>query len=99
MKWIREEDWEGLMAFLPCATPSAWVDAARVNEETLLLNHCYLEQCAARTAMTLMFRCPDRPELLAKMSKLNHYLNTSLQPPLPLLLGSLTVDLIYLIPI
>ena len=70
MKWIREEDWEGLMAFLPCATPSAWVDAARVNEETLLLNHCYLEQCAARTAMTLMFRCPDRPELLAKMSKL-----------------------------
>ena len=70
MKWIQEDDWEELMAFLPCTTPSAWVDAAKLNEETLLLNHCYLEQCAARTAMTLMFRCPERPELLAKMSKL-----------------------------
>ena len=70
MKWIKDEDWQGLMDFLPCATPAAWVVWAREHEETLLLNHCYLEQCAARTAMTLMFRCPDRPELLAKMSKL-----------------------------
>ncbi len=70
MKWIKENDWQELMAFLPCTTPSAWVDAAKLNEETLLLNHCYLEQCAARTAMTLMFRCPDRPKLLVKMSKL-----------------------------
>jgi len=68
--WIKKEDWDGLMDFLPCATPEAWVAWAREHEETLLLNHCYLEQCAARTAMTLMFRCPDRPELLAKMSKL-----------------------------
>ena len=36
----------------------------------LLLNHCYLEQCAARNAMQLMFRCPDKPDLLSKMSKL-----------------------------
>ena len=70
MKWIKDEDWQGLMDFLPCATPAAWVVWAREHEETLLLNHCYLEQRAARTAMTLMFRCPDRPELLAKMSKL-----------------------------
>ena len=70
MKWIKDEDWRGRMDFLPCATPAAWGVWAREHEETLLLNHCYLEQCAARTAMTLMFRCPDRPELLAKMSKL-----------------------------
>ena len=78
MKWIQEDDWKELMAFLPCTTPSVWVDAAKLNLEILLLNHCYLEQCAARTAMTLMFRCPERPELLAKMSKLvreelNHF--------------------------
>ena len=70
MKWIKEEDWNELMDFLPCPTPDAWIEAAKKNEEILLLNHCYLEQCAARTAMTLMFRSPDRPELLLKMSKL-----------------------------
>ena len=48
----------------------AWVEEAKVNEEILLLNHAYLEQCAARTAMNLMFRCPDRSDLLVKMSKL-----------------------------
>ena len=70
MQWIKDEDWHELIDFLPCRTPMAWVEEAKVNEEILLLNHAYLEQCAARTAMNLMFRCPDRPDLLVKMSKL-----------------------------
>ena len=57
MQWIKEEDFSALMSFLPCATSIEWVKAALDNEEILLVNHCYLEQCAARNAMRLMFMC------------------------------------------
>ena len=59
-----------LLAFLPCETPDAWITEAINNQKTLLINHCYLEQCAARTALGLIFRCSDKPDLLLKMSKL-----------------------------
>ena len=59
-----------LLAFLPCETPDAWIAEALNNQQTLLINHCYLEQCAARAALGLIFRCSDKPDLLLKMSKL-----------------------------
>ena len=70
MELVNQADLDVLMAFLPCRTPQAWIDEALKQEEVLLLNHCYLEQCAARNALNLMFRCPEKPELLSKMSKL-----------------------------
>ena len=59
-----------LLAFLPCQTPDTWIAEALKNQKILLINHCYLEQCAARTALGLIFRCSDKPDLLLKMSKL-----------------------------
>lgn len=70
MELVSQADLDVLLDFLPCSTPRAWIDEALRQEEILLLNHCYLEQCAARTALGLMFRCPDKPDLLSKMSKL-----------------------------
>ena len=70
MELVNQSDLDALMEFLPCRTPSAWIGEALRNEEILLLNHCYLEQCAARNAMQLMFRCPGKPDLLSRMSKL-----------------------------
>ena len=70
MELVGQSDLDALMEFLPCRTPQAWIEEALKHEEMLLLNHCYLEQCAARNAMQLMFRCPDKPDLLSKMSKL-----------------------------
>lgn len=70
MELVSQQDLDNLLAFLPCRTPKAWIDEALKQEEILLLNHCYLEQCAARTALGLMFRCPDKPDVLIKMSKL-----------------------------
>jgi tRNA-(ms[2]io[6]A)-hydroxylase len=67
---VNQSDLEALFEFLPCRTPQAWIEEALRQEEILLLNHCYLEQCAARNALQLMFRCPDKPDLLSKMSKL-----------------------------
>ena len=70
MELVSQSDLDALMEFLPCRTPPAWIEEALKNEEILLLNHCYLEQCAARNAMQLMFRCPGKPDLLSRMSKL-----------------------------
>lgn len=70
MELVSQEDLDVLMAFLPCRTPQAWIEEALRHEEVLLINHCYLEKCAARNALNLMFRCPDKPDVLAKMSKL-----------------------------
>jgi tRNA-(ms[2]io[6]A)-hydroxylase len=70
MELVSQSDLDALMDFLPCCTPQAWIEEALKQEEILLLNHCYLEQCAARNALNLMFRCPDKPDVLVKMSKL-----------------------------
>ena len=62
----------GIQAFLPCATPDAWVKAAlqRDQEPTLLIDHANCEKKAAATALALMRRYTDNPVLLNKMSRL-----------------------------
>ena len=62
----------GIQAFLPCATPDAWVTAAlqRDQEPTLLIDHANCEKKAAATALALMHRYTDNPVLLNKMSRL-----------------------------
>ena len=56
--------------FLPCATPSAWVDWALQHPDILLIDHAHCEKKAASTAINLMFRYVDRPELLDTLSQL-----------------------------
>ncbi len=58
--------------FLPCETPDAWIAEAIKPENLwlLLTDHAHCEKKAASTAMTLMFRYVDRPDLLNKMSRL-----------------------------
>ena len=58
--------------FLPCVTPDRWIEVAVKPENLCLLltDHAHCEKKAASTAMTLMFRYVDRPDLLNKMSRL-----------------------------
>ena len=56
--------------FLPCATPRAWVDWALANPELLLIDHAHCEKKAASTAVNLMFRYVDKPDLLDALSRL-----------------------------
>ncbi len=56
--------------FLLCDTPQAWLDAAVQQQDILLVDHANCEKKAASTALNLMFRYVDRPELLSKMSRL-----------------------------
>jgi len=56
---------------LGCATPAAWVKAARAQQELLLIDHANCEKKAAATALNLMFRYGERlPELQESLSRL-----------------------------
>lgn len=57
-------------AFLRCATPASWVDAALRQLDVLLVDHANCEKKAAATAMNLMYKYVDKPELLERMSQL-----------------------------
>ena len=51
-------------------TPQAWLDAARSQVPTLLIDHANCEKKAAGTALSLLYRYVDRPELLDKLAQL-----------------------------
>jgi len=57
-------------SFLPCRTPEAWIQAALVNQDLLLIDHAHCEKKAASTALSLMYRYVDNTDLLHKMSRL-----------------------------
>ena len=59
-----------LQTFLGCETPKQWLDQALEQQSMLLLNHAYLEKCAARSALSMMFKHPDKLKLQSKMSRL-----------------------------
>ena len=56
--------------FLYCSTPDSWLNAATQNIPTLLIDHANCEKKAASTALNLMYRYVERPELLLRLSKL-----------------------------
>jgi len=56
--------------FLGCRTSRAWIARAVQEQEILLIDHANCEKKAASTAMNLMYRYVDRPDLLEKMSQL-----------------------------
>ncbi|MDW3714796.1 MULTISPECIES: tRNA-(ms[2]io[6]A)-hydroxylase [unclassified Pseudomonas] len=56
--------------FLGCRTPSAWVEAALADQETLLIDHKNNEFKAAATAMALMAKYSLHLDLINFMSRL-----------------------------
>lgn len=59
-----------LREFLGCETPAAWIDWALANPDLLLVDHANCEKKAASTALNLIFRYTELPELLHKLSRL-----------------------------
>ena len=59
-----------VLDFLNTPTPREWVDAACDHIEELLIDHANCEKKAASTALALMYRYVDQPDLLRSMSKL-----------------------------
>ena len=64
------KDIDPIRAFLPCATPAAWVAWALDNLDLLLIDHANCEKKAASTALNLMYRYVEQPRLLQKLSRL-----------------------------
>lgn len=65
-----QADIDAVIAFLPCRTPDAWVENALASPDIMLIDHAHCEKKAASTALSLMYRYVDNPELLNKMSRL-----------------------------
>lgn len=57
-------------AFLHRPTPGLWFEQAAENLPTLLVDHANCEKKAAGTALSLIYRYVDRPELLQRLSRL-----------------------------
>ena len=56
--------------FLTVDTPVAWFQAAADNLPLLLMDHANCEKKAASTALSMMYRYVEYPQLLQKMSSL-----------------------------
>jgi tRNA-(ms[2]io[6]A)-hydroxylase len=63
-------DLSAIEAFLPCATPQAWVECAVQHQELLLIDHANCEKKAASTAVNLIYRYVEHYPLLQKLSRL-----------------------------
>jgi len=59
-----------IRAFLNVPTPVAWVDAAVSAVDVLLIDHANCEKKAAGTAIGLLYRYDDRPQLLNALARL-----------------------------
>ncbi len=61
---------QAVSEFLGCETPMSWVNLAIEHQDLLLIDHAHCEKKAASTALNLMFRYVDKPELLHALSRL-----------------------------
>jgi tRNA-(ms[2]io[6]A)-hydroxylase len=58
------------MLLLASATDPAWVERALASLDVVLLDHAHCEKKAASTAVNLIFRYQDRPQLMRPLSEL-----------------------------
>lgn len=63
-------DFATIENFLLCETPEQWIQKALANIELMLIDHAYCEMKAASSAMTYIYRHPDKYELVTRMSKI-----------------------------
>ena len=63
-------DISAIERFLHCPTPDAWLQDALRHQDLLLIDHANCEKKAAATAVNLLYRYVERPELLHRMSRL-----------------------------
>jgi tRNA-(ms[2]io[6]A)-hydroxylase len=58
------------MLALASATDPAWIDRALASIDVILVDHAHCEKKAASTALGLIFRHPERKEIVAPLSRL-----------------------------
>ncbi|APC97199.1 tRNA-(ms[2]io[6]A)-hydroxylase [Francisella frigiditurris] len=63
-------NFETVEDFLLCETPTSWIKKALENIDLMLLDHAYCEKKAASAAISYLYRHPDKPDLIMRMSKI-----------------------------
>jgi len=58
------------MRILAAATDGAWLRRALADVDEILVDHAHCEKKAASTALSLLFRYPERGELLVPLARL-----------------------------
>jgi tRNA-(ms[2]io[6]A)-hydroxylase len=58
------------MRILAAATDGAWLERALADVDEILVDHAHCEKKAASTALSLLFRYPERDELLVPLTRL-----------------------------
>ncbi len=58
------------MLSLASATDRAWVERALANLDEILVDHAHCEKKAASTALSLLFKYPERQGMLAPLARL-----------------------------
>lgn len=66
----RDEALERVLDFLGSRTPQAWFEQAPRHLDELLIDHANCEKKAAGTALSLLYRYVDKPDLLSTLSRL-----------------------------
>lgn len=61
---------QAVLDFLPCRTPQAWLDQAHDHLPELLIDHANCEKKAAGSALSMLYRYVQHPELMSALSRL-----------------------------
>ncbi len=61
---------QAVQDFLSAATPAEWFQQAAGHLDELLIDHANCEKKAASTALAMLYRYVDRPDLLFRLSRL-----------------------------
>ena len=61
---------DSIQDFLLCETPKEWVATALENQDIMLIDHAHCEVKAASSAMSYIYKHPDKIDLLNKMSRI-----------------------------
>ncbi|MFV2089489.1 MAG: tRNA-(ms[2]io[6]A)-hydroxylase [Pseudomonadales bacterium] len=65
-----DKSMDAVLNFLRCRTPEIWFQQAPDHVSELLVDHANCEKKAAGTALSLLYRYVDKPELLRTLSRL-----------------------------
>lgn len=65
-----EEAVADVLEFLRCRTPDAWLGQATEHLPELLIDHANCEKKAAGSALSMLYRYVERPELMRALSRL-----------------------------
>jgi tRNA-(ms[2]io[6]A)-hydroxylase len=66
----RDEALDRVLGFLRTRTPDVWFEQALAHLDELLIDHANCEKKAAGTALSLLYRYVDKPDLLMTLSRL-----------------------------